>query len=94
MTGVIVPVAPEVRGRVVNVYVTDNQHVEAGAALLDIFPQDYADAEKERSQAVSTLTAEQIELQASLTQREKGARPGAGQPHCRGRGGEDLAEKN
>jgi membrane fusion protein (multidrug efflux system) len=71
VTGVIVPVAPEVRGVVVNVYITDNQHVDAGAALVDIFPQDYADAEKERSQAVSTLTAEQIELQASLTEREK-----------------------
>ncbi len=71
VSGVIVPVSPEVRGRVVNVYVTDNQHVDAGAALLDIFPQDYADAAKERSHAVSTLTAEQVELRASLTQKEK-----------------------
>ncbi len=71
VTGVIVPVAPEVRGTVINVYVRDNQHVEAGAALVDIFPQDYADAAKERSQAVATLTAEQTELRATLTQREK-----------------------
>ena len=30
VAGMIVPVAPEVRGRVVNVYVADNQYVEAG----------------------------------------------------------------
>ena len=71
VTGMIVPVAPEIRGRVVNVYVTDNQYVKAGSRLLDIFPQDYADAVKERGQAVSTLTAEKVELQASLKQRQK-----------------------
>ena len=41
------------------------------ALCVDIFPLDYADAVKERSQAVSTLTAEELELQASLTQRKK-----------------------
>ncbi len=71
VAGVIVPVAPEVRGRVVNVYVTDNQYVHAGSRLVEIFPVDYADAVKERSQAVSTLTAEGVELQASLAQRKK-----------------------
>jgi membrane fusion protein (multidrug efflux system) len=69
--GMIVPVAPEVRGRVVNVYVTDNQYVRAGSPLVEIFPVDYADAVKERSQAVSTLTAEELELRASLAQRKK-----------------------
>jgi len=71
VAGVIVPVAPEVRGTVTDVYIRDNQHVEAGVPLLNIFPQDYADAAKERGQAVSTLTAEQIELQASLAQKDK-----------------------
>ena len=71
VTGVVVPVAAEIKGRVVNVYVRDNQYVSAGSPLLDIFPQDYADAVKERSQAVSTLTAEKLELEASLTQRQK-----------------------
>ena len=71
VTGVVVPVAAEIRGRVVNVYVRDNQYVPAGGPLLDIFPQDYADALRERSQAVSTLTAEKRELEASLTQRQK-----------------------
>jgi membrane fusion protein (multidrug efflux system) len=71
VTGTIVPVAPEIRGRVVNVYITDNQYVRAGAPLLDIFPQDYADTAGERVQAVSTLVAEKVELQASLKQRQK-----------------------
>ena len=71
VTGVVVPVAAEIKGRVVNVYVRDNQYVPAGGPLLDIFPEDYADAVKERSQAVSTLTAEKRELGASLTQRQK-----------------------
>ncbi len=71
VSGVIVPVAPEVRGVVTDVYVKDNQHVEAGDPLLNIFPQDYSDTAKERGQAVSTLTAEQGELQASLAQKEK-----------------------
>ncbi|MGD0232250.1 MAG: HlyD family secretion protein [Syntrophorhabdales bacterium] len=73
VTGVIVPVAPEIRGRVTSVHITDNQYVAAGDPLLDIFPQDYTDAAKERSQAVSTLTAETHELEASLLQRQKAA---------------------
>ena len=71
VTGVVVPVAAEIKGRVVNVYVKDNQYVSAGSPLLDIFPQDYEDAAKQRSQAVSTLTAEKLELEAILTQRQK-----------------------
>jgi membrane fusion protein (multidrug efflux system) len=71
VTGVVVPVAAEIKGRVVNVYIRDNQYVSAGSPLLDIFPQDYADMAKERSQTVSTLTAEKLELEASLTQRQK-----------------------
>jgi membrane fusion protein (multidrug efflux system) len=71
VTGVVVPVAAEIKGRVIDVYIRDNQYVRAGSPLLDIFPQDYADAARERSQAVSTLTAEKRELEAVLTQRQK-----------------------
>lgn len=71
VAGVIVPVAPEVKGKVVNVYIKDNQFVSAGTVLLEIFPQDYSDAAKERNQAVSTLTAERLELEASLAQKQK-----------------------
>jgi membrane fusion protein (multidrug efflux system) len=71
VTGTIVPVAPEVSGRVVNVYITDNQRVIAGAPLLDIFSQDYADEAKEKSQVVSVLISEKAELEASLVQKQK-----------------------
>jgi membrane fusion protein (multidrug efflux system) len=71
VTGVVVPIAAEIKGQVIKVYIRDNQFVSAGSPLLDIFPQDYADSAKERSQAVFTLTAEKRELEASLTQRQK-----------------------
>jgi membrane fusion protein (multidrug efflux system) len=71
VTGVIVPVSPEVRGRVVKVHVSDNQYVEAGTRLVEIFPVDYADEVKHRVQTVATLMAEEAELQASLAQRKK-----------------------
>ena len=93
VAGVIVPVAPEVRGTVIDVYITDNQRVKAGDPLLNIFPQDYVDSEKERSQAVSTLTAEQIELQASLAQKEK-ALSQAQANHSAALAEENLAEKD
>lgn len=67
--GVIVPISAEIKGKVINVYVRDNQFVTAGTPLLDIYPQDYADEFKERGDTVSTLTAEKIELEASLTQK-------------------------
>jgi len=69
--GVIVPVSAEIKGRVVNVYVRDNEFVTAGTPLLDIYPQDYADAFKERGETVSTLSSEKLELEASLAQKQK-----------------------
>ncbi len=69
--GVIVPVSAEIKGRVVNVYVRDNEFVTAGTLLLDIYPQDYADAFKERGETVSTLSSEKLELEASLAQKQK-----------------------
>lgn len=71
VAGTIVPVAPEIKGRVVNVYITDNQYINAGAPLLDIFSQDYADEAREQSQVVASLVAEKAELEASLVQKKK-----------------------
>jgi len=71
ITGTIVPVAPEISGRVTHVYITDNQYVLADAPLLEIFSQDYADEAKEKSQVVSGLISEKAELEASLVQRQK-----------------------
>jgi membrane fusion protein, multidrug efflux system len=71
VAGTVVPVAPEVRGRVTKVFVNDNEYVQTGARLVEIFPADYADAVKERKETVSTLTAEGLELKALLAQRRK-----------------------
>jgi membrane fusion protein (multidrug efflux system) len=45
--------------------------VSAGDPLIEIFSQDYRDAAKERRQTVDTLTAEKLELKASLAQKHK-----------------------
>ncbi len=71
VSGMVVPVSPEVRGNVVKVYVTDNQNVEAGSRLVEISPVDYSDAVEKSSQNVSTLTAEKAELEAACTERTK-----------------------
>jgi membrane fusion protein, multidrug efflux system len=72
VAGVIVPVAPEIRGRVTKVYINDNQYVKAGTKLLEIFPDDYADAVKERRETAAALSAEATELRAAVAQRKKG----------------------
>ncbi len=71
VAGVIVPVAAEVRGKVVAVFIDDNQHVEAGARLLEIFPEDYVNTFTEKQGAVSRLEAEERELQASIVAKKK-----------------------
>ena len=48
VSGIVVPIAAEVKGRVVNVYIDDNQYVDAGKPLLEIYQQDYLDLAKEK----------------------------------------------
>jgi len=71
VTGTIVPIAPEIRGKVTAVYITDNQYVSAGAPLLEIFAQDYADEAKEQEHMVLSLRSEKVELEASLIQKQQ-----------------------
>jgi membrane fusion protein, multidrug efflux system len=71
VAGVIVPVAAEVRGRVVKVHIDDNRYVAAGTPLLEIFREDYANTLAERKGSVSRATAEEHELQASIAERRK-----------------------
>jgi multidrug resistance efflux pump len=69
----VVPVAPEVSGRVTRVYVRNNQDVEAGALLFDVDPAQYriavdrarADVESTRRQ-IGAGTAGIDSAQASL----------------------------
>jgi multidrug resistance efflux pump len=69
----VVPVAPEVSGRVTRVYVRNNQDVEAGTVLFDVDPSQYriavdrarADLESTRRQ-IGASTAGIDSAQASL----------------------------
>ena len=71
VAGTVVPIAAEVKGRVTNVYIDDNQYVDAGKPLLEIYRQDYLDLAKEKKDAISRLTSEENELEASIAEKEK-----------------------
>ncbi len=64
--GTIVPVSSEVKGRVVKVYVADNQVVKAGDALVEIAADDYANVVQARQDAVGRIGAEQEETRAAV----------------------------
>lgn len=53
VAGTVVPIAAEVKGKVINVYIDDNQYVEAGKPLLEIYQQDYLDLAKEKKMPYS-----------------------------------------
>ena len=71
VTGTVVPIAAEVRGRIVKVYIKDNQQVAAGDPLVEIFRDDYANTLQERREGISRLEAEYRELRASVDQKRK-----------------------
>jgi membrane fusion protein, multidrug efflux system len=71
VAGIIVPVSAEIRGRVVSVYIDDNQSVAVGARLCEIFPEDYLHTLTEKKGTVSRFTAEDRELHASIAARKK-----------------------
>jgi membrane fusion protein, multidrug efflux system len=71
VSGTVVPIAAEVRGRVINVHIDDNQYVDAGAPLLEIYQQDYLDVAKEKKDTISRLASEENELAATIAEKEK-----------------------
>ena len=71
VAGNIVPIASEVRGRVVKIYFKDNQHVDAGTPLLEISQDDFTSVFQERKATISRLTAEEREIQASMEERKR-----------------------
>ena len=72
VSGTIVPIAAEIKGRVTNVFVSDNQYVEEGKPLLEIYRQDYINHFDESSQGLSRLDSEVNELKAVIVEKEKG----------------------
>ncbi|MEN6473717.1 MAG: HlyD family secretion protein [Syntrophaceae bacterium] len=71
VAGVIVPVSAEVKGKVVKVYIKDNQDVMVGSPLVEIERDDYLHMLSERKVAVSQLEAENSELQAAVEEGNK-----------------------
>ena len=71
VAGTVVPIAAEVKGKVINVYIDDNQYVEAGKPLLEIYQQDYLDLAKEKKDTISRLISEENEHAATIEEKEK-----------------------
>ena len=71
VAGTIVPIASEVRGRVIKVHIEDNAPVAAGQPLIEICRDDYVNALQEKMDAVSRAGAEEQELRASINQKRE-----------------------
>jgi membrane fusion protein (multidrug efflux system) len=71
VAGTVVPIAAEVKGKVINVYIDDNQYVDAGKPLLEIYQQDYLDLAKEKKDTISRLISEENEHAATIEEKEK-----------------------
>ncbi len=87
VAGTIVPIASEVKGRVVKINFKDNQSVDAGKPLLEIAPDDFSSVFQERKETISRLTAEEREIQAAVEEKKQSPAAGPGKFECRsGRG--------
>jgi membrane fusion protein (multidrug efflux system) len=71
LTATIVPVSAEVKGRVVQVAIEDNQLVAAGDLLLALNSQDYRLALESRRQALVTRRAELEKEKAAIDEARK-----------------------
>jgi membrane fusion protein (multidrug efflux system) len=71
VSGVIVPISAEVRGRVVSLFVNDNQFVKEGTSLFEIFRDDYVNGLEEKKESIFRLTAENLELRAAIEEKNK-----------------------
>lgn len=72
VAGTIVPIASEVRGRVVKIHIRDNQSVEAGTPLFEIDPDDFSSVFQEKKETVGRLKAEVQEIQAATEEKKRG----------------------
>jgi len=71
LTGTIVPVSAEVKGRVSRVCIEDNQMVAAGELLFEIDPQDYRLALQGKRMALATRQAELGKVKAAIEEANK-----------------------
>jgi len=71
VTGTIVPVSSEVKGKVTRVFITDNQKVKEGEPLFEIQADDYQARVEESKKSIATLVAEQKQIEALLEEQKQ-----------------------
>ncbi len=71
VTGTIVPVSSEVKGKVTRVFITDNQKVKEGDPLFEIQTDDYQARVEESKKSIATLVAEQKQIEALLEEQKQ-----------------------
>ena len=69
--GTVVPVSSEVKGKVMRVFVDDNQMVKAGDPLLEIAGDDYSAVVTEKEGRNSSLLSQKKEIEATIEERKK-----------------------
>ncbi|MBN1614212.1 MAG: HlyD family secretion protein [Deltaproteobacteria bacterium] len=69
--GTIVPVSSEVRGKVSEVFVENNQVVKEGEQLLEIEAEDYVGDVREKQETLAEAEAEDLRLQANMEVKTK-----------------------
>jgi membrane fusion protein (multidrug efflux system) len=66
--GTIVPISPQVSGKVIKVYVDYNQRVKKGDPLLEIEPDDYIAELNAKKSTVNTYQNQKQEISSSLNE--------------------------
>lgn len=75
--GTVVPISPQLKGRIAQVFVTDNQQVAAGAPLLRLDPAEYRLALQQKQQELAADQAEERRLAAALDEARQAEREAA-----------------
>lgn len=66
--GTIIPISPQISGKVVKVYVDYNQRVKKGQPLVEIEPDDYLADVRVKKENVNTLSNQLQELSSQLSE--------------------------
>jgi len=69
--GTITPISSEVKGRVIKVYIVDNQLVKAGDPLVEIDSGDYSNIVSEKEGRLSSLQLQTNEIIASIEEKKE-----------------------
>lgn len=71
--GTVVPISPQLKGRIAAVFVADNQRVAAGEPLLRLDPAEYRLTLQQKQQELAAARAEERKLAASLDEARQAA---------------------